>query len=113
VTDLDSDRHVSSEASSTSDIPRSLTPNQPDDDGVPPLIVEERLRVMLVSLVCLRRMTRLALEPTGIPLFSDIERFARFTREWAGAQEIHVQAIRGALPLSATNLAAPAREERS
>jgi hypothetical protein len=77
------------------------------------LIVEERLRVMLVSLRCLRRMTRLILEPTGIPLFSHIERFARFTRQWAGAQEIHALAIRRALPVNATNLAAPTSEERS
>jgi hypothetical protein len=72
------------------------------------LIVEERLRLALVSLDCLKRMTRLTAEPTGIPLLSDIKPFARFAREVAVAVEGHLRAIKDALPPHATDLVAPA-----
>lgn len=76
------------------------------DDGLP-LIVEHRLRLSLDCLANARRMARLAGEPAGIPLVSDLRRFARFIRQVTRAVERHLLAIKAALPVSATNLDAP------
>lgn len=84
---------------------------RPDTDAIDeadvPLIVEQRLRLSLDCLATTRRMTRLVDESTGIPLFSDLRRFAQFVRHVTRAVERHLQAMKAVLPVSATNLAAP------
>jgi hypothetical protein len=52
-------------------------------------------------------MTRLVDDSTGVPLFSDLQHFARFVRQLARGVERHLRAIKVVLPVSATNLAAP------
>jgi hypothetical protein len=77
-----------------------------------PLIVEERLRVSIACLACLRSIARLAVEPCDVPLVVDVTRFARLTRQFSRAVESHLRAIELALPVSATNLDTPSPEER-
>lgn len=73
------------------------------------LIVEERLRLTLSSLRCLRRLATLADEPHGVQLFDDMQGFSRVVRSFTRALEDHVGAISDALPAHCTNLDAPAR----
>jgi hypothetical protein len=77
-----------------------------------PLIVEERLHASLACFACLRRIARLAMEPSEVPLATDIYRFANITRQFSLAVEGHLRAIVLALPVSATNLDAPPPKER-
>jgi hypothetical protein len=72
-----------------------------------PPIVEERIRIALSCAACLKRIARLAMEPHGIPLFADLQSFARVASQFASAFDEHVRAIEASLPASATNLAAP------
>jgi hypothetical protein len=74
------------------------------------LIVEERLRLTLSSLHCLRRLATLAHEPHGVQLFADMQGFSRLVRSFTRALEAHVGAISDALPAHCTNLDAPARK---
>lgn len=76
-------------------------------------IVEERIRIALACAACLKRIARLATEPHGIPLFSDLPSFARVASQFAGALDEHVRAIEAALPASATSLAAPSTKKHS
>ena len=71
------------------------------------LIVEERLRLTLASLHCLRRLAFLADEPHGVQLFADMKGFSRVVRSFTRALENHVGALSAALPAHCTNLAAP------
>jgi hypothetical protein len=74
------------------------------------LIVEERLRLTLASLRCLRRLASLADEPHGVQLFADMQGFSRVVRSFTRALEDHVGAISEALPAHCTNLDAPERK---
>lgn len=85
-------------ASSESDFPR-------------PLIVEERIRIALACATCFKRIARLATEPNGIPMFTDLRSFARVAGQFAGAFDEHIRAIEAVLPVSATNLSAPSPKE--
>jgi hypothetical protein len=85
----------------------------PEDPTVPrprTLIVEERLRLTLASLRCLRRLATLADEPHGVQLFADMQGFSRVVRSFTRALEDHVGAITDALPAHCTNLDAPERK---
>jgi hypothetical protein len=74
------------------------------------LIVEERLRLTLSSLRCLRRLATLADEPHGVQLFADMQGFSRVVRSFTRAIEAHVGAVSDALPAHCTNLDAPERK---
>ncbi len=79
----------------------------------PILIVEERLRLCLETLDCLRRLAHLAQHnQNNVRQLSSVERFARATNQFARAIAGHLIAITRALPVSATNLDAPDGEER-
>lgn len=85
----------------------------PEVPTVPPsrtLIVEERLRLTLSSLRCLRRLATLADEPHGVQLFADMQGFSRVVRSFTRALEAHIGAISDALPVHCTNLDAPERK---
>jgi hypothetical protein len=87
--------------------------SHPEIPTVPPprtLIVEERLRLTLSSLRCLRRLATLADEPHGVQLFADMQGFSRVVRSFTRALEDHVGAISDALPAHCTNLDAPERK---
>jgi hypothetical protein len=71
------------------------------------LIVEERLRLTLSSLRCLRRLATLADEPHGVQLFADMQGFSRVVRSFTRALEAHIDAISDVLPAHCTNLDAP------
>lgn len=83
----------------------------PDSPSSLPLIVEERIRIALACAACLKRIARLAAEPSGIPLFTDPRSFARVANQFAAAFDEHIRAIEAVLPVSATNLSAPSRKE--
>lgn len=74
------------------------------------LIVEERLRLTLASLHCVKRPAFLADEPHGVRLFADLKGFARVVRSFAKTLEDHVRAIKAALPPHCSNLDAPDAE---
>ena len=81
--------------------------------GEPILIVEERLRLCLETLDCLRRLAHLAQHnKNNVLQLSSVERLARTTNQFARAITGHLTAITRALPVSATNLDAPDGEER-
>lgn len=85
----------------------------PEVPTAPPprtLIVEERLRLTLSSLRCLRRLATLADEPHGVQFFADIHGFSKVVRSFTRALEAHVAAISDALPAHCTNLDAPERK---
>ncbi len=84
-----------------------------DANDIPPLIVEERICASLASVVCLKRIAVLAQEHHGIPLLDNVVGLAKITRQFAAAVECHLRAIRRALPVSATNLDAPAPRRRA
>lgn len=76
------------------------------------LIVEERLFACLDALDCLQHLARLAQQENGIPQFSSLFRFARTTNQFARAMAKHLKAIQRVLPVSATDLRAPAAPAR-
>lgn len=78
----------------------------------PALIVEERLHICAASLACLRHVARLAERESDIPLLSSRERFARVTQQFIQGLQSQLEAIKAALPVSATNLRAPAVARR-
>lgn len=82
-------------------------------DDEPVLIVEERLHICAASLACLRDVARLAERDSDIPLLSSRERFARVVRQFIRGLESQLAAIKLALPVSATNLRAPAATQAS
>lgn len=74
-----------------------------DDD--PPLIVEERLRLPLTALDCLKRIALLADEQQhGVRLFDDLKGLAKVVRHFSRAVEIHIRAAQNVLPVHCTNL---------
>lgn len=74
----------------------------------PPLIVEERIRLALTALDCLKRLARLADEQQhGVRLFDDLKGFARVVRHFCRAVEAHIRAAEHALPAHCTNIKAP------
>jgi hypothetical protein len=78
----------------------------------PALIVEERLHICSASLACLRNVARLAERESDIPLLSSRERLARVTQQFIRGLQSQLEAIKAALPVSATNLRAPAVARR-
>lgn len=84
-----------------------------DLDDEPALIVEERLLICRASLACLRHVACLAERESDVPFLSSRERFARVTRQFIRGLESQLEAIRRALPVSATNLRAPAAAARA
>jgi hypothetical protein len=72
--------------------------------------VEQRLRYLLATTDCLRRIAIVADEPHGIPLFNDLRRFADLVHQFAWATETHVLAIKAALSVSCANIDAPDAE---
>ncbi len=88
-----------------------LEPTDLTDDSPP--IVEERLYCSRLCLSCLKRLALLAVtgrEPMS--MVADVARFAWTTRRFVIATERHLIAIQSALPVSATDLPAPGREDR-
>lgn len=71
-------------------------------------IVEQRLGHAFAAMDCLYRIALIADEPHhGIPLFSDLRTFADLVRQFTSAAQVHLRAVKGALPASCTNLEAP------
>lgn len=71
------------------------------------LLVEERLRVVLVYLDALKRFAILMDTPVHPRQFERLDDFARWVARMADATTAHVAAVRSALPASCTNIDAP------
>jgi len=71
------------------------------------LIVEERLRLALATVDSLHRVALFADEPHDIALFSDLKGFATVVVSFSAALDIHLQAVKQALPPTCQNLDAP------
>lgn len=73
----------------------------------PMLIVEQRLRVVLVYLDALKQLALLVDEPVHVPQFATSQEFARWVAGMAEATAAQVVAVRAVLPASCTDLDAP------
>lgn len=77
-------------------------------------LVEQRLYSARVCLACLNRLALLAF--TGrerMEMVADLPTFAWTARRFTMAAERHIRAVEAVLPLSATQVEAPSRKERS
>jgi hypothetical protein len=75
--------------------------------SAPVLIVEERLRVVLVYLDAIRNLALLVDEPVHVPQFETSQAFAKWVAHMASVTAAQVRAVREVLPPSCTNLDAP------
>jgi hypothetical protein len=67
--------------------------------------------VCIDTLKCLQRLARLAEQPNNIPQLSSLSPFARMARRFARALERNLKAVTLVLPVTATNLPAPDKQE--
>lgn len=75
--------------------------------SAPVLIVEQRLRVVLVYLDALKQLALLVDEPVHVPQFDSQQEFARWVASMAAATAAQVAAVRAVLPAPCTSLDAP------
>jgi hypothetical protein len=75
--------------------------------SAPVLIVEERLRVVLVYLDAIRNLALLVDEPVHVPQFETPQAFAKWVAHMASVTAAQVRAVRAVLPPSCTSLDAP------
>jgi hypothetical protein len=75
--------------------------------SAPVLIVEERLRVVLVYLDAIRNLALLVDEPVHVPQFETPQAFAKWVAHMAAVTAVQVVAVREVLPPSCTSLEAP------
>jgi hypothetical protein len=83
--------------------------SSPNDAAPPRLLVEHRLRLALATLDCLKRLSSLADEPHSIRLFDDVPSFARIVWQFTRVTEVHLRAVKAALPPECLNVDGGAR----
>lgn len=86
----------------------------PESVQTRPPLVEQRLYSSRVCLACLNRLALLAF--TGresLEMVADLPTFAWTVRRFAMAAERHIRAVEAVLPLSASQVEAPATRRRS
>lgn len=87
----------------------------PSDETTPEVrpapSVEQRLGFALAAMDCLQSIAVVADQPNSIPLFDDVGEFAGIVGQFSWVTEMHLRAIRRALPASCTSLDAPAHDE--